>query len=378
MQTQVDIAIAGGGPVGLAIAGMLIARGINAKKIALIDAKSLSAAAEDPRSVALSYGSQQLLAQIHGWPTTATPIQEIHISRRGSFGRTLIEAAEYKLPALGYVCRYGDVVRALADGLSHSELHQLRPSRIASINEDSEHVSIELSDGQTLTAKLAIQAEGGVFGEQAPRAKHRDYQQCAIVARVETSSPLPDRAFERFTEEGPLALLPQAGGYALVWCVRPEHSEKLMALSDEAFLKALQHAFGQRVGRFINVGSRSTYPLGLNAQTINTARTLAIGNAAQTLHPVAGQGLNLGLRDAAVLADLLAKEMSSVAFTAFEQKRQADRNTTIRITDWMARVFASAPDQSLTQTMLGMSLGFIDVTPSAKRWLASHMMFGLR
>ena len=151
-----------------------------------------------------------------------------------------------------------------------------------------------------------------------------------------------------------------------------------MALSDEAFLQALQQAFGQRVGRFINVGSRSTYPLGLNAQAINTARTLAIGNAAQTLHPVAGQGLNLGLRDAVVLADLLAKEMSPVAFTAFEHTRQADRGTTIRITDWMARVFASAPDQSLTQTMLGMSLGLIDVTPSAKRWLASHMMFGLR
>ena len=378
MQTQVDIAIAGGGPVGLAIAGMLIARGIDAHKIAVIDAKSLSVAAEDPRSVALSYGSRQLLEQIHGWPTTATPIQEIHISRRGSFGRTLIEAAEYKLPALGYVCRYGDVVSALADGLSNSELHQIRPSRIASINEDSDQVSIELSDGQTLTAKLAIQAEGGVFGEQALRAKHRDYQQCAIVARVETSSPRPDRAFERFTEEGPLALLPQAGGYALVWCVRPEHSEQLMALADEAFLQALQQAFGQRVGRFINVGSRSTYPLGLNAQAINTARTLAIGNAAQTLHPVAGQGLNLGLRDAVVLADLLAKEMSPVAFTTFEHKRQADRGTTIRITDWMARVFASAPDQSLTQTMLGMSLGLIDVTPTAKRWLASHMMFGLR
>jgi 2-octaprenyl-6-methoxyphenol hydroxylase len=173
-------------------------------------------------------------------------------------------------------------------------------------------------------------------------------------------------------------LLPQAGGYALVWCVRPEHSEQLISLSDEAFLQALQQAFGQRVGRFINVGSRSTYPLGLNAQAINTARTLAIGNAAQTLHPVAGQGLNLGLRDASVLSDLLAKDVSPKAFTAFEHERQADRSTTIRITDWMARVFASAPDQSLTQTMLGMSLGFIDVTPSAKRWLASHMMFGLR
>ena len=378
MQTQVDIAIAGGGPVGLALAGMLIARGTPAKNIALIDAKTLDSAAEDPRSVALSFGSRQLLEQIHGWPTTATTIREIHISRRGSFGRTLIEADEYQLPALGYVCRYGDLVRALADSLSGTGLQQFRPCRVAHVSEHPDQLSIELSDHQILTAPLAIQAEGGVFGEQTQRAKHRDYQQCAIVAHIETSSPLPGRAFERFTDEGPLALLPQAGGYALVWCVRPEHSERLMALADDAFLHALQQAFGQRVGRFINIGLRSTYPLGLNAHATNSPHTIAIGNAAQTLHPVAGQGLNLGLRDAMVLADLLTKEMSPRTFTTFERQRQADRGATIQLTDWMARIFASAPDQSISQTMLGMSLGLIDIAPTAKRWLASHMMFGLR
>ena len=378
MQTQVDIAIAGGGPVGLALAGMLIARGTPAKNIALIDAKTLDAAAEDPRSVALSFGSRQLLEQIHGWPTTATAIREIHISRRGSFGRTMIEADEYQLPALGYVCRYGDLVRALADSLSRSGLQQFRPCRVEHVHEHSDQLSIELSNQQTLSAQLAIQAEGGVFGEQTQRAKHRDYQQCAIVAHIETSTPLPDRAFERFTDEGPLALLPQAGGYAMVWCVRPEHSESLMALADETFLQALQQAFGQRVGRFIKVGTRSTYPLGLNAHVTNSPRTIAIGNAAQTLHPVAGQGLNLGLRDATVMADLLTKEMSPRTFTTFERQRQADRGATIQLSDWMARIFASAPDQSITQTMLGISLGLIDIAPTAKRWLASHMMFGLR
>ncbi len=151
-----------------------------------------------------------------------------------------------------------------------------------------------------------------------------------------------------------------------------------MALADDAFLHALQQAFGQRVGRFINIGLRSTYPLGLNAHATNSPRTIAIGNAAQTLHPVAGQGLNLGLRDAMVLADLLTKEMSPRTFTTFERQRQADRGATIQLTDWMARIFASAPDQSISQTMLGMSLGLIDIAPTAKRWLASHMMFGLR
>lgn len=378
MHTDVDIAIAGGGPVGLAIAGMLMSRGMSAQRIALIDAKPLVNAAEDPRSVALSYGSRQLLEPIHGWPLAATAIREIHISRRGSFGRTLIEANEYQLPALGYVCRYGDVVRTLADGLAHSDLQQFRPHRVARVRENNEHVSIELANGETLTTKLAIQAEGGVFGEQSLRAKHRDYQQCAIVTHVETSSPLADRAFERFTEEGPLALLPQETGYALVWCVRPHTSEQLMALSDKDFLQTLQQAFGQRVGRFIRCGLRSTYPLGLNAQATSSPRTMAIGNAAQTLHPVAGQGLNLGLRDAAVLADLLAKDISPATLTAFERQRQADRGTTIQLTDWMARVFACAPDQSISQTLMGISLGLIDIAPTTKRWLASHMMFGLR
>jgi 2-octaprenyl-6-methoxyphenol hydroxylase len=110
----------------------------------------------------------------------------------------------------------------------------------------------------------------------------------------------------------------------------------------------------------------------------SSPRTIAIGNAAQTLHPVAGQGLNLGLRDAAVLADLLSKEISPATLSAFEKQRQTDRGTTIQLTDWMARVFASAPDQSISQTLMGLSLGLIDITPSAKRWLASHMMYGLR
>ena len=378
MQTHVDIAIAGGGPVGLAIASMLIARGMSAQHIALIDAKSLATAAEDPRSVALSYGSRQLLEPVHGWPLSSTAIREIHISRRGSLGRTLIEASEYQLPALGYVCKYGDVVRALTDGLSNKGIQEFRPHRVISVSENNEHVSIKLSNEQNLTAKLAIQAEGGVFGEQTIRAKHRDYQQCAIVTHVGTSSPLADRAFERFTEEGPLALLPQETGYALVWCVRPHTSERLMALSDKDFLQTLQQAFGQRVGRFIRCGLRSTYPLGLNAQATSSPRTMAIGNAAQTLHPVAGQGLNLGLRDAAVLADLLAKDISPATLTAFERQRQADRGTTIQLTDWMARVFACAPDQSISQTLMGISLGLIDIAPTTKRWLASHMMFGLR
>jgi 2-octaprenyl-6-methoxyphenol hydroxylase len=216
---------------------------------------------------------------------------------------------------------------------------------------------------------------------------------------VAVSAPLPQRAFERFTDEGPLALLPQTGPaaqitssatagttvptthYALVWCMRPENAQRLMAIDDAAFLAALQTAFGDRVGRFQHIAARNAYPLGLNADPAATARTVAIGNAAQTLHPVAGQGLNLGLRDASVLARLLANEQSPATLQAFLRERRIDRGATIRLTDTMARVFAGATAGMtgvLTQSLMGVSLGAIDAIAPARRVLAEQMMYGRR
>ncbi len=200
----------------------------------------------------------------------------------------------------------------------------------------------------------------------------------AIVASVTSDALIAGRAFERFTEEGPLALLPDRDAYSLVWCVRPERCEALLALSDTEFLQALQQAFGQRVGRFIRTSPRHSYPLGLNAQPANSPRSVAIGNAAQTLHPVAGQGLNLGLRDAAVLAKALAHNPTMAGLRQFEQERRGDRRLTLRLTDLMARIFASGVDQSLSQSLLGLSLGMIDLVPPARRALSEQMMFGWR
>ena len=193
---------------------------------------------------------------------------------------------------------------------------------------------LQLDDGRALHAALAVQAEGGVFGQQEQRALQRDYQQSAVIARVAASAPIAHRAYERFTDEGPLALLPQDGAdglqYALVWCVRQENAAGLLALDDAAFLARLGDAFGGRLGRFTRASGRAAYPLGLNAEPRATARTVAIGNAAQTLHPVAGQGLNLGLRDAAVLARLLAREAAPAQLAAFSAARATDRATTVR------------------------------------------------
>ena len=375
---EVDIAIAGGGPVGLALACMLVKRGFAADRIALIDGKTTSTASQDPRSVALSWGSHEFLKQVNSWPVNSTAITQIHVSRRSRFGRTLIDCNEHQLPALGYVCRYGDLVRALSAELGATGVIQYRPLLLAQAEESDTHVNIMLSDHQQIRAGLLVQAEGGVFGTQASKEIRRDYLQMAIVASVSSDGFIAGRAFERFTEEGPLALLPDGDGYSLVWCVRPEHGEALLAMSDTDFLHALQQAFGNRVGLFKKISQRHSYPLGLNAQQTNSPRMVAIGNAAQTLHPVAGQGLNLGLRDAAVMAAVLSHSPTPEGISQFMRKRRSDRGVTVKLTDLMARVFASSKDQSLSQSLLGLSLGMIDLLPPARRALSEQMMFGWR
>ncbi|WP_395822710.1 UbiH/UbiF/VisC/COQ6 family ubiquinone biosynthesis hydroxylase [Collimonas sp.] len=381
-QTDVDIAICGAGPVGLSLAALLVKRGIAAERIALIDAKTVELARQDPRSLALSYGSRQILQEIQAWPIAATAIHEIHVSRRSHFGRTLIERNEFQLPALGYVTRYGSLVSALAALPALANVQLLRPAQVSSSNEHDDHVALQLSDGRSLRSKLLVQAEGGLFDAQQGKSLQRDYQQIGIVAHVQASAPVAHRAFERFTDEGPLALLPQddsqGNNYAMVWCVRPETASQLLALDDTAFLAALAQAFGGRLGRFIKTSKRNSFALGLNARPAASPRTVAIGNAAQTLHPVAGQGLNLGLRDAVILARLLATDISPDALLQFVAGRKADRSITIHLTNVMARIFASAPDGAISQTLLGLSLGLVDVVKPARRLLARQMMFGRR
>jgi 2-octaprenyl-6-methoxyphenol hydroxylase len=377
-----DVAICGAGPVGMALAALLARRGIAGSRIALVDGKSLGQAISDPRSIALAWGSRLLLEEIGAWAgiaAAATPIHQIHVSRRGHLGRSLMDRDEHGLEALGYVARYGDLVDALSRACERAGVRVLRPLRVSGIDERSDGVLLRLDDGRTLHAHVAVQAEGGVFGEQAEKAATRDYGQTAVIARVSASRPLAHRAFERFTDEGPLALLPQAGAdghqYALVWCVRPARAQHLLDLGEDAFLAELGDAFGERLGRFTGVSPRVAFPLGLNADPRASARTVAIGNAAQTLHPVAGQGLNLGLRDAAVLARLLAREMSPASLERFKNEREGDRKMVIRATDAMARVFA---DQGPQQALFGLALAALDTVKPARLLLAELMMFGRR
>lgn len=372
-----DVAICGAGPAGMALAALLAKRGVSAARIALIDAKTLAQASKDPRSIALSYGSRQILEEIGAWPVPATAIHQIHVSRQGQFGRSLIDRDEHKLPALGYVTRYGDLVTALGAVCERAGITMLRPAHVEAINEGVDSVALMIVDGAlaAVNAAIVVQAEGGLFSDQDSKPQRRDYQQTAIIAQVRSSRPVEHRAFERFTEQGPLALLPQGDDYSLVWCVRPDVAASLQALDDRSFLEQLGAAFGERVGRFTHTSPRLAFPLGLNADPRATARTVAIGNAAQTLHPVAGQGLNLGLRDATVLARLLAQGATPAMVARFTELRRQDRGTTVRLTDTMASIFAN---DSPAQALLGLSLAAIDMVGPARGMLAELMMYGRR
>ena len=386
---SVDIAICGAGPVGQALALMLIKRGVNPANIALIDAKTEQQAANDVRSIALSYGSRQLLEQVGAWPIVSTAIEQIHVSRQGYFGRTLIDCNAHQVPALGYVARYKNIIAPLNNALKNiPQLHFLRPHQVVHIidNPNDKSVVIALDNHPQIHAAIVVQAEGGLFGEQTQQAEHIDYQQTAIISHVTASAPIAARAYERFTAQGPLALLPQENGYALVWCANPATAEQLKSLDEPAFLSALQSAFGERVGRFISCQERHTFALGLNAHNAApTGRCIRIGNAAQTLHPVAGQGLNLGLRDAYQLAKYISTAATPQALHDFDQSRQTDRQRTKQLTSTMAQVFttqnpsdAANLTDKVKQTCLGGALGLIDTNPPAQQWLAQQMMFGVR
>ncbi len=374
-----DIAICGAGPAGMALAALLVKRGVDAARIVLVDAKPLEQAMQDPRTLALSYGSRQILEQIGAWPIHATAIHEIHVSRRGQFGRSMITRDEHKLPALGYVTRYGAIVEALGNVCNRLGVAAQRPVRVTGSDEAADSVTLHLErEGEgprVLRAAVVVQAEGGLFGEQADKAETRDYQQTAIIAQVHSSAPVAHRAYERFTNEGPLALLPQDDGYSLVWCARPASAQAILALDDAAFLAKLGETFGERLGKFTHATRRLAFPLGLNAGVTGSARSVAIGNAAQTLHPVAGQGLNLGLRDAIELARALARGATPQSLQQFAAQRRQDRKLTVRLTDTMARIFAN---ESMLQPLLGLGLAAIDIAAPARAVLAGLMMYGRR
>ena len=382
IQCTCDIAIIGGGPVGAALA--LALRG-SKLDVRVLDARKLEHAATDPRALALSYGSRLLLDRIGVWDelTSVAPIRAIHISQKNSFGRTLLRASELKVPELGYVLPHSDLQAALQNALHASELACLDGAEVTQLDHSADSATITYQRGgdqHLMNARLVVVADGGKLLAAMHPPEVRDYDQSAIVAHVTCSQPKADVAFERFTVQGPVALLPFGDGYELVWTVASDVAQEMLQCSDAYFLAQLHQHFGDRVGQFLTVGKRACFPLRLKrAPEITLPHTVLLGNAAQTLHPVAGQGFNMGLRDAHELAQEILGSMpealgSEAMLHTYRKQRRLDRNAGIRFTDGLVRSFSN--DLPLISSARAAALSVLDCLPGAKKFVTRRMMFG--
>ena len=371
-----DVAIIGGGPVGACLALALAQAPVS---VALIERGAPAGGRPESRPIALSYSSRLILERLGAWSDLAhTPIRRIHVSQAGRFGRTLIGTEDTGTPELGYVLEYGTLAATLMQALGRRAIGVIAPAEVQSTQTALDKAQVHyLRDGETcvLEAGLVVHAEGSSDEDR----RGRDYGQQALVALVECEPASAGTAYERFTAEGPLALLPLAGRYAVVWGCAGRTADALAGASADAFLAALQSAAGRRAGRFTALRSLSRAPLALRYRASRIAQRAAyIGNAAQTLHPVAGQGLNLGLRDAWDLARCILAQPAAAGsmqmLERFARIRRLDAAATLRVTDLLATLYVSS--NPLACATRGAAMAALDLIPPARRFFARRMTYG--
>ena len=389
MSTDTDIVIVGGGPVGAALALALRDSGLS---VTVLEARAgVTPGTSDPRPIALSHSSRLLLERLGAWRalaltalTAPTAIRSIHVSQRGGFGRVAMSAADAGVPALGYVVDYNALYFAFADAMQNAHGDYREGARATVLQRDGDDQRIDyMRDGvaATLRARLVVVADGGDIAGLAP-PKTIAYAQHAITARVRTALHHKNVAYERFTPEGPLALLPFGEEMALVWMLTPERAAALQGADASVFLAALREAFGGRLGDFIAVDQRANFPLALRyAADAAVAGVITIGNAAQTLHPVAGQGFNLGLRDAWELARLLRTNPVQTMVhphivRSYSAGRRIDRYATIAATHGLVRLFSN--DFFPLSVARGAGMTVLGCVAPARDFLARRMIFGTR
>ncbi len=391
---QFDVVIAGGGLVGGSLA---IALAQTDCRVALVEAVPPESDAQpsfDDRTLALARGSCRVLEQLEVWQgiqNSVWPINQIHVSQQGRFGTTVIDAAEQGIAQLGYVIKsyqlgqsIWDVIRALPN------VEVFCPATVTatSLVEDGREVVLDIDgQSQTLKTKLLVVADGArsrLRSALGIDARERNYEQVAVVANIRIDQKhAGNLAYERFTSQGPLAILPgRDGRYTLVLARNSTSVSDVMAMSDEALIELVQTLFGFRLGRIRQIGKRQAYPLSLvTADSVAADRAVVIGNAANGLHPVAAQGFNLGLRDAASLAELIADAFRASAAAdvgttelvqAYVDWRQDDQRRVVQFTDSLIRYF-SVPGMTAAAAR-GLSLAAFDVLPVAKRELARQTM----
>ncbi len=380
-----SVAIIGAGPVGATFALLASRLGVD---VTLLEGRE--GPSRETRSLALSHGSKEILARCGVWgeELAATEILTIHTSQRGSFGRMRLSHRDANVPALGYVVSYADLQTALDRQLETQKVPVFRGAVALAFDEVPDGVSVRFTHRaieRTMSVDAVILADGGANLDKVPslHVDEKDYGQRALLAHLNTDRPHRGRAFERFTPEGPAALLPHGGDgeYSMVWVAPADRIEVLKSLGDDAFVAAFQAHFGSRAGKFLSISNRRDFPLKLRTVSARvTGRVAVIGNAAQALHPVAGQGFNLGLRDAEELSQRLGKTLPSSAVAEslqqYGRSRDTDVDRSVGFTDFLVGAFGN--DHLLSRLPRGIGLAAIDMLPFARRAIAKRMLFGAR
>ena len=387
-----DIVIAGGGMIGTSLALALEPLGLRVAVVEAIPRKAAAQPSFDDRSTALSRSTQRMFEAMGLWPdivAASTPIQSIHVSDQGRFGFSHIEAEEQGVEALGYVVInrvLGGVLQDALDALDSVDV--MCPARINGVELDPEcaTVVIEHADGaqQTLTCELLVASDGAnsaVREMMGITAQKSHYGQRAVIGNLLPEKDMCNVAYERFTEQGPLAVLPVADGRAgFVWTVSEQDADRIMELDDAAFLAELQEQFGYRLGAFSKVGKRASYPLVLSkALRLAATRSVLVGNSAHGLHPVSAQGFNLGMRDVAAIVDCIAElpELGNGSnltgmLEQYASWRRSDQRKLVRFTDSLVKLFGSKRRPLRALRNISM-LGF-DLVPGVRSMFARHTM----
>ena len=390
MQYDYDVLIVGGGLAGNSLALALKDSGL---RIALVEASSREQIQNSPagdRALALSAGTVKLLQALDAWESIkdkATAIKNIHISDRGHFGKARLSAKKEGVDALGYVISARNIEGHLAELVKNTEITQICSTRVVGLISDSEAVHLSLKKNEqsiNLTVKLVVGADGGQSTVrrllEIPQ-QLTEYDQTALITTVRTTLPHNNTAYERFTKSGPLAVLPvNEEECSIVWTRVQEDAEDLMASSESVFLEQLQHCFGYALGELTLSAPRRAFPLSLiQAENMVSGRTVIIGNAVHQLHPVAGQGFNLGIRDVVQLAEMLLQQQKKQADVGaadflqhYAELRKKDHNLTIGFTDGLVKIFST--DWFPIAAGRSISLAVLDHIPLAKSLLAKHAM----
>jgi len=390
MQHDYDILIVGGGLAGNCLALALKDAGLHMAIIEANTREQLQSSPAGDRALALSAGTVKMLQALNIWKdieTKATAIKDIHISDRGHFGKARLSAKKQGVEALGYVISARDIETHVAERVEQSGIEQISPAWVAGLMSGLESVNVNVKQKKNslhLTAKLLVGADGGQSSVRRllDIPQHvTEYGQTALVTTVTSSLPHNNVAFERFTESGPLAMLPiNNEECSVVWTRSTEDAEELMSFGEEDFILQLQKCFGYPLGLLGLTTPRRAFPLSLiRAESMVLGRVVIIGNAAHQLHPVAGQGFNLGMRDVVQLAEMIIKQQKNIAdigepafLETYAEIRQKDHDQTIGFTDNLVKIFSS--DWLPLAATRSVSLAVMDHIPIAKSLLAKHAM----